>query len=253
MKINGVEIFVKKIAGKGNIDFVFIHNAGGTHQFFTYQIDKLKNYGNIILLDLPGHGKSEVVDLNKMSDLSEIIVKICNELNLKHICFIGLNNGANIVIDIAANHVLPIKNLILIDPPIFMEDSFVGEINQFIKQLEKPDYEKFVFNLVDALFINTHSQQKQIAREAFLTVDRKLLQMMFKGLIEWDKNSKSLLKNINYPTLCILTDEHHCAYHKLKEEAPHFEVGKVIGSKCWAALEVPDQINSMIERFIALN
>lgn len=253
MIIDGAEIFVEKLQGGGDLNFILIHNAGGNHHFFIHQIDLLKKYGDIIWLDLPGHSKSKGISSYQMNDLSFIVNQVCKNLSLNNICLVGLNNGADIVIDIAINYQLPIKNIILIDPPIFMEKPFIAEINEFISQLEREDYSIFITSLVDTLFIDTDSRNKEIATNAFNNVDKKALQNVFKGLIEWDAQSKGKLKNVLYSTLCILTDEHHCTYNKLNEEAPQFEVGKVIGSKCWATLEVPEQVNAMIERFLILN
>jgi pimeloyl-ACP methyl ester carboxylesterase len=251
MNIDNTEIFVERLPGTGHLNFVLIHNAGSDHRFFTYQLETLRKFGDIILLDLPGSGKSSTTSSYKMSDLSSLIAKICKQLNLKNISLIGLNNGANICIDTALNHHLPIQNLILIDPPIFMEASFVNEINSYIENLEKSEFDSnYVSALVDALFLDTDLSNKEIATSAFNKVDKQSLSKIFKGLLEWDKKSDGILKNILYPTLCILTDEHHCSYEKMKKQAPLFEIGKVIGSKCWATLEVPDQINSMISRFL---
>lgn len=251
MNINGIEFFVEQIQGNGYLNFVLIHNAGGDHRFFSHQIEILKKYGNVIQLDLPGHGNSSEISSYTMEELSSIVSSICKKLSLQNIYLIGLNNGANIVLDIVRNHSLPINGIILIDPPIFMKKSFVAEINHFINKLENhDDYTAFVTTLVGSLFINTDRSNKEIATKAFLKVNKKALQNIFKGLIEWDANSTGMLKNINHPCLCILTDEHHCSYKKLKQEAPQFEIGKVVGSKCWATLEVPEQINAMIKRFV---
>jgi len=252
MYIDTTEFFVERLQGNGSFNFILIHNAGGNHHFFIHQVELLKKYGDVVWLDLPGHSESKGISSYKMSDFSSIINQICKNLSLKNICLIGLNNGADIAIDTALNYALPIKNIILIDPPILMEKSFIAEINEFINQLEREDYSKFVTSLVDALFIHTDSQNKAIATKAFNNVDKKALQNIFKGLIEWDTQSNGKLRNILYPTLCILTDEHHCTYNKLSQEAPQFEIGKVIGSKCWATLEVPAQVNAMIERFLMI-
>ena len=174
MNIYGAEIFVEKIQGNGNLNFILIHNAGGNHHFFTHQIELLKKYGNVIWLDLPGHGESQCVSGYQMNDLSLIVNKICENLTLQNICLIGLNNGADIVIDIAFNYSLQIKSIILIDPPLFMEKSFTGEINEFIKQLdlEHENYEKFVISLVDALFIETDQYNKEIAIHGILSISQ---------------------------------------------------------------------------------
>ncbi|WP_133139916.1 alpha/beta fold hydrolase [Legionella genomosp. 1] len=243
----------ERIDGNGKLNFVLIHNAGGNHHFFSYQVELLKQFGNIVWLDLPGHSGSEGIASYEMADLSALINKVCRELSLDNICLIGLNNGADIVFDTVLSHNLPIKHIILIDPPIFMDEKFIEEIEEFITALDTANYEEFVDDLVNALFIDAKESTRKIAADAFNQVEKKALQKMFKGLIEWDRHSTGKLSQISCPALCIITDEHHCRYQKLRQEAPQFEIGKVIGSKCWATLEVPEQVNAMIARFLQLN
>src|SRR3989344_2976299 len=40
--LNMNELFFEKIKGAGPLNFILIHNAGGSHQFFIHQIDTLK-------------------------------------------------------------------------------------------------------------------------------------------------------------------------------------------------------------------
>lgn len=252
MKIRNTELFVEKHPGEGLFNFVLIHNAGGNHQFFMHQVPMLKKYGHVILLDLPGHGKSAPLKNLNSDILSGVIVEICQALSLENIVLVGLNNGANIVIDIAAKHLLSPLYTLLIDPPLLMEESFISEIKAFIEILEADESSNFIEDLVDHLFVQPHDFNKEVARRAFLSVERKSLQNTFQALIEWDRQSEDWLKKVLVPTLCIITDEHHCSYSKLRKKAPHFEIGKVIGSHCWATLEVPEQVNAMIERFLNL-
>ncbi len=251
--MSSTELFIEQIPGEGDLNFVLIHNAGSDHRFFIHQLELLRKFGNIVQLDLPGHGKSSPISSYKMGDLSSVIARVCKKLSLKNVCLIGLNNGANIAIDTALNHSLAIVRLVLIDPPIFMDRSFVSEIDSYIESLERAEFNhEFVASFVDALFIDTPSSNKEIAASAFNGVDKKALQAIFRGLLEWDAKSAGTLKKIAHPTLCILTDEHHCSFEKMAREAPQFEIGKVMGSKCWATLEVPDQVNAMIARFLKI-
>lgn len=254
MHIDGVEIFVEKLPGVGKMHFVLIHNAGGDHRFFLHQVPILQKFGSVIWLDLPGSGNSQRCLSYDMKDLSSIIVKICQKLSLQNICLIGLNNGANIAIDTMLHHPLKVEKLILIDPPIFIDQAFALEIKAYIENLKTAQFhQEFVESLVDKLFLNTSSSNKEIAIEAFMGSNPKALAEMFRGLLKWDTESKGILKKISCPTLCILTDGHHCSYEKMHREAPHFEIGKVVGSKCWATLEVPEQINAMISRFLKIS
>jgi len=253
MIITGVEMHVERLSGHGSLNFVLIHNAGGDHHFFTHQLHVLKKFGDVILLDLPGHAKSGVLTSYSMYDQAVVIEHVCKQLELINICLVGLNNGADIAIETAASFALPIHSMILIDPPLLMDASFVGEIQQFIAQLDENESGEFVQSLVDSLFIKTGINNKYIAINAFTHADKKSLQAIFKGLIAWDADAPEKLTEITIPTLCLLTDEHHCNYEKMTHAAPQFEYGKVVGSRCWATLEVPEQVNAMMERFLNLH
>ena len=82
MNIDGTEIFVEKLPGTGDLNFVLIHNAGSDHRFFTHQIEILRKFGTIVWLDLPGCGKSSPISSYKMRDPSSIISMICKKLSL---------------------------------------------------------------------------------------------------------------------------------------------------------------------------
>jgi pimeloyl-ACP methyl ester carboxylesterase len=243
-------IFIDTILGDGSINFILIHNAGGNHKFFTHQIDMLKTMGNVIVLDLPGHGASAVSASNGIDASSDLIINVAKEMNLDNICLVGLNNGATIALHTVAQDKLDIHSLILIDPVLFMSAKFIAEVRQFISALDQGDYEVFVRTLVKELFIETKQSNKDIAFNAFMQADRKSLQDMFNSLIDWNTDCRRSIQAVSCPTLCIITDEHHCSYQQIREEAPNFEIGKVSGSKCWATLEVPNQVNAMIQRFI---
>lgn len=245
-------MFYKKITGSGDLNFILIHNAGGNHHFFDHQLTTLQAYGDIIALDLPGHGQSPVANDNTINASSQLIADLCQQLSLTNICLIGLNNGADIVLNTASQHRLKLHSLVLLDPPLFMSESFVKEIESFIDALGGDNYPEFVASLVDALFIQTSESNRKIASDAFLQSDRASLQAMFRSLIEWDKHATQILQGINCPTLCVLSDEHHCQYQALQQHAPQLHLTKVFGSKCWVTLEVPEQINAILKRFMVL-
>lgn len=253
INIDGQEFFAEKIKGNGSYNFILIHNAGGNHQFYRYQIDTLKKYGDIVWLDLPGHNKSKGSTLSSYTtnDLSSFIVKIAKHFLLQNVCLIGLNNGANIALNIVLNRMMPVERLILVDPILFMNEEFIGEINYFIKRFAEPELAEFLASLGDAFFIKTTEINKKIAIDSFANVDIRSLQEVFRGLIASNVDLTNL-SNINLPALAILTNEHHCPYAPLKQSAPHIQISKVVNSKNWATLEVPDQINPMIESFLSL-
>lgn len=249
-------MYTKKIEGTGKQTFILIHNAGGNHKMFTPQIDMLLTQGDVVLLDLPGHGASAPAEKNSIDASSSLIVDLVQTHTRNNICLIGLNNGANIALNALYQNHLPIEKMVLIDPPLMMHQSFINEIQDFINILsqltEEKAYKAFVQDLVKNCLVYQNKNSIDIAFSAFMTVDKCALQAIFQSLIHWDKQAEKILASTQVPTLCIVTDEHHCRFADLKKAAPHFILGKVVGSKCWATLDVPEQVNTMIQRFLTL-
>lgn len=252
--IQGDRIFYKK-SGKGNSNIILLHNSGVNHLFFIHQLNTLRKLGVVYEIDLPGHGKSIATKNNySIEDLANIICELIGLLNLKNNIIIGLNNGANIGIDVTLRLKNQIQQLILIDPPVLMNKGFIKEINNFILFLESLNYHLFIDKLIDDLFLNTALENKIIANEAFRAVSKEVLVSIFESLILWNNTSKAKLANIKSNTLIIITDEHHCQFKTISVINNNLiSIAKVIGSKCWATLEVPEQINAIIKRFIIIN
>ena len=244
------QIYHQKISGKGNLNFILIHNAGGDNNMFLSQIAMLLSFGNVILLDLPGHGKSSTIKINNMDSFSNIIIDICNEYILKNIWLIGLNNGANIAINAYLLNTVNISGLILIDPILFMDDKFIIEIEHFITILRGSSdiYKQFIRNMVSKLLPDAIQEEKSIPINAFNIVDKSTLQELFLSLIQWDRNAHNILPKIQIPTLCITTDNHHCQLNIVSKYAPQFYLETISNSTCWPTLARPMILNVMIKK-----
>jgi pimeloyl-ACP methyl ester carboxylesterase len=250
MDLNNLQ--VNHSLGSGEQNFILIHNAGGSHLMFKHQIDLLLQYGDVYQFDLPGHGLNKASPLD--SDLvscASLVTKIVAEYQLKKTCLIGLNNGADIALQAYSCSPTLFNMLIMIDPPIMMTNDFIHEIQKFIIQLDNLDsYEYFINQMINSLLPYSDSKIRDIAKKSFLSVDKNALKNMFSSLITWDKGSREMLAKVDVPTLCILTDEHHCSYQKIQSVAPQILLAKTVGSHCWATLDAPEQVNAMISRFL---
>lgn len=202
---------------------------------------------------MPGQGKSSANNTGySIAKYADLIIKFCAELAINKASIIGLNNGASIAIEVAIMNPALIKHLILIDPPLFMDNNFVDEIKNFIQQLNGKNLNDFIEQLVAALFIKSSEKNKKIATQVFKNASVPTLIAIFNDLIEWNKTCDEKVKQLTSSTLCILTDEHHCSHEQLKACNNKIVIGRVVGSRCWATLEVPEQVNAMILRFVEL-
>lgn len=239
-----------KIAGEGTLKFILIHNAGGNHQFMNDQLEYLSHMAQVLSVDLRGHGESDKPEQSyTVENFAEDIIYLCQAHDIKKAVVIGLNYGANVAIELANISTL-VSHLVLIDPPILMEPWVTQLVQEHIDDLNKPTLEKFAETLVEAVFFNTNQNNKQIAIAAFETTAKAALASTYENLLKWDKESIKKLEYCTMPILYIQSSEPFCTEEALRKHCPHLMTGKVVGSGHWATLETPDQVNSMIKRFL---
>jgi pimeloyl-ACP methyl ester carboxylesterase len=93
---------------------VLFHGFGGNSSIFYKQIKAFRSEYNLLLLDLPGHGKSSYpknVDLFEYS--SNMTIDIMNKLKIESAHFVGISLGTIIMQEIALRKPALIKSMVL--------------------------------------------------------------------------------------------------------------------------------------------
>ncbi len=239
-----------EIHGTGPDAFLLLHNAGGNLHFFTPQIEFLKTKGQVVAVDLPGHGRSPIsANGYTLKQNAKSVADLIDRLQLENITGIGLNYGANVLIELNSPH---IKKLIMIDPPLFMDAKVRKLVQDHVAELGQVQPDQYAQDLVEKSFLNASKQSRQIALDAFRAISHEVLSAVYTDLLDWDKEARAKVQNLHCPALCIFTDASLCSEDELQACNPGIAVEKVVKSLYWATLEVPDQINAMIMRFCAM-
>ncbi len=105
-KSGGDEIYYQ-VTGKDNDQaIVFLHGVGMDHRTFIEQAEALKHRYRVIILDLPGHGRSSGID--KYQDFSAksagLIIELLDYLEIDRVIMVGQSLGSFIVQKAAAKH-----------------------------------------------------------------------------------------------------------------------------------------------------
>lgn len=238
--------------GSGKYTFILLHNAGGDSTFFSKQVDFLADLGKVILVDLPGHGQSKPQIQPSVTNFANKIIQLCDELHLQHLIGIGLNYGANILLEINTMKPEMLYASIMIDPPIFLGKDVTVLIENNIHELAASTSAHHAQTLVNESFIHTDSATKKLAMKSFSQIDNHYLAELYQNLLVWDKTSEDKVRQIKHKSLLILTEAALCSIATINRVNTNIASAKVASSMYWATLEVPDQINSMIARFVQL-
>lgn len=237
--------------GEGEQIFLLLHNAGGNLHFMNCQYHHLSQKGKVLSIDLRGHGESDKPDSNySMSLYAEDILALCSVLDIKQTTVIGLNYGGVLGIELANKNHKFVSDLILIDPPMLMESWLQQLILKHIDELQDPNINFFSQKLVDSVMIKATEEDKLMAIKAFDSTLKPALIATYKDLLEWDLSSKDKIQKCDFPVLNIQSSRPFCSEESLRNVCKQLVCGKVVNSGPWASLEVPNQVNSMIDRFL---
>lgn len=96
---------VYEIHGKGKKNLLFIHGLGFSSGIFLHWLKHFEDDYRIILVDLPGHGRSSRLKKfpkDYYSRCADILIDLLKDLKLKNVDIIGVRGGGIIAMNMAA-------------------------------------------------------------------------------------------------------------------------------------------------------
>ncbi len=231
--------------GNGTKNFCLIHNAGGSHEMMAYTAAHFAKAGKVLSLDLLGHGSSSKLKTEYTLPLfAETALELCRHQQMEKVVLIGLNFGANVGIEIAKIEPKRLSHLILIEPPLFMESWIRTVVEAHIEEKENSEEE-----LVDSVIYKATAEVRAVAIKAMKSTPGFVKSSTYRNLLQWDQNHEFLC---SIPSLLIQTAQPFCSEEKARQVLSNLHVGRVVGTGPWANLESPDQVHTMIDRFLEI-
>lgn len=128
--IEGKRIFFESI-GEGP-PIVLIHGAGQDTTSWRYNIPVLAEHHQVVALDLPGHGKSEVLlpPINSTAEYARYVWSIIEELRLEKPVLMGHSMGSGICLTVALGHGIDLGGVVAVDGADKVVGVFADEIHQ---------------------------------------------------------------------------------------------------------------------------
>ena len=196
---------------------VFVHGAGGSSSIWYKQIKAFKEYFNILLIDLRGHGQNTVIEEinNKLEytlpSISEEIIEVLNEIKIDKAHFVGVSLGTIVIRELIESHSERIIKTVLTGTII--------RLNNYSKTLIKIGNatKKFVpfmvlYKIFAFVIMPRYNHKK--SRNVFIKEAKKMKQTEF---LRWFKMTKTLNKNLknyaskihNFPVLYLMGRQDH--------------------------------------------
>jgi pimeloyl-ACP methyl ester carboxylesterase len=239
------------LAGAGDPAFVFLHGWCCDRSFFAPQFDSFSARHRVLAVDLPGQGKSELPGDYAIEGFARDVAQLAGDLGLDRCVVFGHSSGALIALAMTQQTPELVGAIALIDPPPLRAEVWKGFAAQLIPSLEGPDGLAGRRRFVEQLFLATDDEARRAQTvETMCSVPTDIAISMLRAIGDFD--ALAALAQCDVPVLAVVSTAPMNDPASLLDAKPTMTIGQVVGSGHFLQLEVPEQLNPMIERFLAI-
>ena len=217
------QLYTEKFVKDEKCDWlVFIHGFGGSTKMWKRQIDSFKDKFNLLILDLPGHGKSKEgiahKGIKRFEDLADIVVETLHENHIKKATFVCVSLGTLVFAGILSKYPELVNGAILCGAVMGMNSILKGVL-QLCDKIRYCFPYMFLMNVFSGILMPLKGHQK--SRKFFLKSGKLLGREEFMAwfdLFVKDMDALSNIKDLKENILFVMGDEDFTFIKAVKEK-----------------------------------
>ena len=249
-QVEGLRIAYDAV-GRGEPPVVLIHGAFTNRAQFAAQVEHLAAAHRVVALDLRGHGDSDVpAEGFSLADFARDVIGVCEVAGIADGVLCGHSIGGAVALEVAATRPDLGAGIVLIDAAILYPEAMrTVQLDRFLPLLEGPRRIEVLRRFFGAMLGPYDSPDLKTALMAQIAAAPPHMVVPVFRLIAADFAAQ--LAAVRQPLLYI----HAVAptdLARLRVLRPDALVAAVAGSGHYPMLEVPDQVNAMLDRFLAI-
>lgn len=242
-----------EVAGTNDPTLVFVPGWCCDGTCFQPQFDHFRGSHRVVGVDLPGFGESSVSHHTlEVAAFADDVAWLCGHLGISKPIIVGHSLTGAVAIEVGARHQSLPAAVIALDPiPVVSPRQQHDAFAPFAAQLEGPDGESARRHFVENMCFATtdDADRKRRVTEMMCSVPITIAASAIRRMLDWD--GAAALRGCQAPVLVLMASVGGMNDPaSLRAIKPDIHMGVTVGSGHFHQLEVPDQVNAMIERFI---
>lgn len=201
-KLDDIKVHYKTL-GKGDTTLVLVHGWSCNMNFWKEQIPDLESKVRLVLIDLPGHGKSDRPKIEYTMDLfAKAVDAVLTDAKIESAVLAGHSMGTPVVRQYYRLYPKKTKALIAVDGALRPFTTDQKKIDEFASTFKEDGFKETVGKFVDGMFKpNSLKETKDFIKSTMQSATPHVAISAMKNMLDL-KNWKE--DKIDVPVLCLM-------------------------------------------------
>ena len=241
-------------AGGGQPPIVFVHGWSCDRSYFAPQIEHFSAHHATASLDLRGHGMSAVPEpgpgVYEMDAFADDVLAVAAAAGFEQPVVIGHSLGGLVALACATRRGA-VSAAVMVDPAPILNPAIKAFIGTAADTVETDDDGSWRETFVRAMFLPTDAARRDEIISGMATLPPPVAAAALRAIDRFD--GVAALGTVEVPVLTIGSASPSDSAAEFRAACATITVGQTVGAGHFNQLEVPEQVNAMIERFLAVN
>lgn len=250
-RIGDVKVHYQSI-GRGDTAVVFIHGWTCDSTFWQGQTPALAGKARVLLIDLPGHGRSDKPKIDySMAYFAKAVAAVLDDAGVRSVVLVGHSMGTPVARQFYRLYPKRTRALIAVDGDLHVPLATQEEIDKHMVQFTGPGYKDAIGKAVDSMFTKaTPAEARRRIKSTMQSAPQHVVVGAMRGMLDlavWKDDA------IDTPLLVVVAKQpywpadHEKKVRKLNAKA---EYRAVEGAGHFLMVDKPEVFNDTLVRFL---